>query len=357
MPRRIHALLVALATPALAVQAGSFDTGRLLKRDATWFRSPEGACVVANVLAHQTAAGSWPKNTDTSRPPAGGKPAKGTFDNGATTGELRFLARAVALAGDTRCRDAFLRGFDHVLGAQYPTGGWPQSHPPGTGYHRHITFNDDAMRRLLEFLRDAASDPGFAFLDTGRRKAAREAFDRGIDCILRCQVRVCGRLTVWCAQHDETDLTPRPARSYELASLSGSESAGLLLLLMSLDRPSPEVVRAVHAGARWFDSAKITGLRETKVDGDKRMMPDATAPPLWARFYEIDTGRPFFCDRDGVKRYALADIGPERRNGYSWYGSWGAAVLKRHAEWSRAFPIPAASAIMPGEAHPREMHP
>ena len=39
-----------------------------------------------------------------------------------------------------------------------------------------------------------------------------EAFDRGVDCILKCQIKTDGKLTAWCAQHDEIDLSPRPAR-------------------------------------------------------------------------------------------------------------------------------------------------
>ena len=78
--------------------------------------------------------------------------------------------------------------------------------------------------------------------------AAGKAFDAGIACILKCQVKVNGTLTVWCAQHDEITLEPRPARTFEPVSLSGAESAEILLLLMSLDHPGPEVIRAVEAG-------------------------------------------------------------------------------------------------------------
>ena len=80
------------------------------------------------------------------------------------------------------------------------------------------------MRRLLEFLRDVASAEEFRFVADTRRAPARQAFDRGIDCIVKCQVRANGQLTAWCAQHDEVTLEPRPARSYELVSLSGAES-------------------------------------------------------------------------------------------------------------------------------------
>ena len=33
--------------------------------------------------------------------------------------------------------------FPLLLEAQYDNGGWPQYHPRATGYHKHITFNDN----------------------------------------------------------------------------------------------------------------------------------------------------------------------------------------------------------------------
>jgi hypothetical protein len=92
-----------------------------------------------------------------------------TYDNRATTDELRFLARAFHATNDESYRDAFLRGLDYVLDGQYPNGGWPQSSPPGDGYPRHITFNDNTMVRLLEFVREVARDDRYAFVDGDRR--------------------------------------------------------------------------------------------------------------------------------------------------------------------------------------------
>jgi pectinesterase len=60
---------------------------------------------------------------------------------------------------------------------------------------------------------------------------------------------------------------------------------------------------------------------------------------IWARFYEIGTNRPFFCDRDGIKKYHLNDIGSERRNGYSWYGNWGAGVAKAYDAWKKKWAV------------------
>jgi pectate lyase len=291
--------------------------------------------VIRNVLSWQSNRGSWPKNRDTAAEPYTGdrKKLDGTFDNGATTSELRFLARAFGAGGGETCRTAFLRGLDGILEAQYPSGGWPQYHPPGRAYHRHITFNDGVMVRLLELLRDVSRDAAYGFVAPDRRKAAEASLERGIACILKCQIVVNGTPTVWCAQHDEEDYRPRPGRSYELVSLSGGESAGVLEFLMSIENPGPETIRAVRAGAAWFEAAKLTGIRQERVDGDTRIVKDPGAPPLWARFYEIGTNRPIFSGRDGVKKYELSQIESERRNGYSWYGTYGAPVAERYARW------------------------
>ncbi len=329
------AAMFAMAVAANGAQAGA-PWGKYAKKTDDWYRGPEGQRIAANVLSFQTAKGDWPKNTDTSAKPYEGDPAKikGTFDNSATVGELRFLARFFRATAKVKARDAFIKGIDHILAAQYPTGGWPQTSPPGKSYPRYITFNDNTMINLMELLRDVAGREEFQFVDEERRLAARKAFEAGVRCILKCQVRVNSALTVWCAQHDEVTLEPRPARAYELISLSGSESAEILILLMSLDQPGPEVIKAVKDGVRWFEKVKLTGLRQQIVDGNKVIVRDLDAPPLWARFYEIGTDRPFFCGRDGVKKYQIDEIEPERRNGYGWYGDWGTEVAHRFAKWS-----------------------
>ncbi len=148
---------------------------------------------------------------------------------------------------------------------------------------------------------------------------------------------------MWCAQHDEHDFRPQSARTYELAALSGSESVGIARLLMGIDDPSPEVVQAVEAAVAWFEQAKLTGLRVMEVEDDNApkgrnrvVVEDPEAPPVWARFYDIETGRPVFVDRDGVPRRSLADIGYERRNGYSWYGTWPRNLLEdNYPRWKK----------------------
>jgi PelA/Pel-15E family pectate lyase len=328
----LAALLAGDAWAAERKSAGSF-----LRQPEAWFAGGEARTAADIILTFQSDAGGWPKNIDTVSKPFEGARSElaPTFDNGATCDELRFLARVFTATRDGKYRAAFDRGLAYVLNAQYANGGWPQSYP-ARGYSRDVTFNDEAMVRLMRFVRDAVGQPGFAFLDEAQRKACQAAFDKGIGCILKCQIRVEGRPTVWCAQHDPETLAPSRARAFELASFSGGESVGVTRLLMSLEKPSPAVKAAVEGAVAWFERAKLAGIRLEQRDdplgrdGKNRVVVDEPhAPPLWARFYDLKTGRPFFCDRDGVPKATLAEIGYERRNGYDWYGTWPLDLLEK----------------------------
>jgi PelA/Pel-15E family pectate lyase len=338
----VGALLLVLTSPCAAAKNGP---GRYLNKPDAWFASDEAKRIAANILSYQADAGGWPKNLDTTAAPYRGDRTQlqPTFDNSATTDELRFLARIYRANQEPRYRAAVEKGIDYILKAQYASGGWPQFYPPPRTYHRHITFNDDAMVRLLKFLRETYTSELYAFVGSERRKAARRAFERGIDCLLKCQIKVDGKLTVWCAQHDEKDYRPRPGRTFELVSLSGAESVGVVRLLMSLDKPSPEVVQAVESAAAWFERAQLKGIRVVVETDDKSprgtnkvVVKDASAPPMWARFYEIGTNKPLFADRDGVAKYDLSAIGYERRNGYAWLGYWPRKLLQEeYPAWKK----------------------
>ena len=304
------------------------------RQSVEWFQSEEGRRIADNVLTWQTPHGDWPKNRDTASEPFDGKSADlhGTFDNSATISELRFLARAFRATNEPRYQQAFLKGLSHILEAQYPNGGWPQFYPLSKGYHRHITFNDNAMVRILELLRDVSESSDYQFLETAYRTKAEAAVNKGIDCILRTQIKQNGKPTVWCAQHDEKTLVPAWARSYEPPSLSGAESVGIVRFLMSVEEPTPEIIAAVEGSVEWFRSVVIRGVRLdnfTNAAGqdDRRIVADPDAEPLWARFYEIGSNRPIFLDRDSVVHYAFSEISQERRTGYAYYGRGAAKLL------------------------------
>jgi pectate lyase len=132
---------------------------RYLDPPDNWFRGEQAARITANILSFQSDLGGWPKNVDTTPAPYAGdrNKLKPTFNNDATTDELRFLARIYTATREERYRKAFDGGLEHILKAQCSTGGWPQFWPPPRKtYHRHITFNDDAMVRVMDLLRWAS---------------------------------------------------------------------------------------------------------------------------------------------------------------------------------------------------------
>jgi PelA/Pel-15E family pectate lyase len=333
------------AQPALATYLHELVSWRdAMHQKPSWYGSPEAFRIADNLLLYQHENGGWEKNIDMALPLgsarqkaviAGKTEAHTTIDNDATYTQMNFLARVYTAGRNVEYKNSFERGLDYLLKAQYPNGGWPQFYPSRHGYWDHITYNDDAMIGVMETLRAiAAREADYAFASDDDRSKARAAIAKGVECILKTQVVVAGKPAVWCAQHDEKTLAPAMARKYELISLSGSESVGVVRFLMGIEHPTPEVIRAVEGAVAWFNASKITGIRVERkpVPGapkgwDSVVVADPSAPPLWARFYEIETNRPIFSGRDSVKKYSMAEIEYERRNGYRWYVDRPAKLL------------------------------
>ncbi len=324
------------------------------QREATPRRSV-ALQIADNVLLYQRDTGGWPKNYDREqvlteeqrqRVIAAKSNLDSTIDNGATHKEIRILAAAYNATNEEQFKEAALRGIRFLLEAQYDNGGWPQSFPRARGYTRYITFNDNAMIGVMSLLRDISGNRKvFSFVPADIIERCQRAVERGIACILKSQIQVNGRLTVWCAQHDEVTLRPQKARSYELASLSGSESVGIVRFLMQVEDPSEEVVQSILSAVGWFQRSQLKGIKVVRVEQrtmpggfDRVVVRDPDAPPMWARFYDIDTNQPIFCSRDGVPQKSLADISHERRNGYSWLGSYAQALLTKDLPaWKQQF--------------------
>ena len=305
-----------------------------------WWATDEARAIADRVAEWQTSAGAWTKGIDYSRPAERGGPAdvwsRGTFDNEATSAELRFLARAIAASGPERAgawRAAFLRGLEYIFAAQYPNGGFPQIYPLAGSYHDAITYNDSAMVRVLVILRDvAARAPGLEFVPAAQTAEAAERLRRGVDCILENQIRAPdGRRTVWGQQHDPLTGRPCAARNFEPIAASALESTGICQFLMSLPETTPVVSSAIDDAVLWFERVALHDVEwhRATVSGNG-LLAAPGAPPLWARLYEIGTDRPIFGDRDRTIHYAVTEISSERRLGYQWYGVWPQPVVAAH---------------------------
>ena len=342
-----------------------------MREPAAWYGQAEALRIAGIVRSFQTPAGGWSKNLDmTHHARVPGEQFSqgnlsnliapfdndiprdvhwsyvGTFDNDATTTELRFLAKVIFALGagsdalDTR---AFQRGMDYIFAAQYPNGGWPQVWPLQGGYHDGITYNDGVMVNVLELLDDVAERRnGFAFVAQKTRELAAASRQRGIQCILDTQIVVNGRRTVWCQQHDPLTLQPASARNYEMPAQCGGESAGIIMFLMRLSNPEPRTIAAVHAAAAWFTKVGMLDVAY-KADPDKGRQLVATpgAGPLWARYYSLGTDIPVFGDRDKTIHDKLSEISRERRNGYRWFGEGPKRALEMYARWKETHPPPA----------------
>lgn len=322
----------------------------VFQKEGGWFSSDTAKAYAENVLLYQRDIGGWPKNTQMQKPLTEAQRANlleekaeaygCTTDNGATYMEMIYLSKMYRQIPDERYKNAFLKGLNYLLEAQYPNGGWPQFYPLKKGYYSQITYNDDSMQHIMDILRDLIHKTDRFSIQPDEATLARckKAFDKGVDIIVKTQYKQNGVLTAWCAQHDTLTLAPCQARAYELPSLSGQESAGLVLVLMSVDNPSVEVKSAINAAVAWFEKTKIMGFKEVRFKDeagkkDRRLEADANASAIWARFMELENNKPFFCGRDGVKKYSMEEIEQERRGGYGWHSDTPQKVLNNYPAW------------------------
>lgn len=367
--KKIHLLsiiiLLCVSAAAQSYNAGSDYLKLSWKKVATqmpeeWYASADAIKVAETVLFCQQDNGGWMKNKPYHLPLTKEDSSKvleersgigATIDNGATITEMIFLAKIYSAQPGEQYAKAFIKALDYLLNAQYNNGGWPQFYPLRNGksvsYASHITYNDNAIVNVLRLLRGVAqAEMLFSALPltSGIKDKVQKAYYKGIDCILKTQIKKDELLTVWCAQHDEFTLAPANARAYELASFSGFESVGIVQLLMEIKNPGKEIINAVTGAVQWLDAHKITGIKVSNMpeaDGKKNMIvsEDKNALPLLARFYDLETGQPFFCDRDGIKKATLAEIGAERRNGYSWYSDGFEVLQKKYLSWCKKWNI------------------
>jgi PelA/Pel-15E family pectate lyase len=315
--------------------------------------------IADNILLFQKNNGGWAKNYDmqailTEEQKQAVLKSKDetntTFDNGATHSQVIYLAKVYSATREEKYKEGCIKGIEFILKAQYPNGGFPQFYPDTNGYRKYITFNDGAMIGVMNVLyRAANSSPEFRFIDDSLKSKISRAYIKGLDCILKCQIEENGELTAWCQQHDNSNFAPRGARSYELASISNMESAGIVKFLMRIKNPDAKIVNSVQNAVKWFIKSKIFGLRVEIIDAPKTefqyhsadndmiAVEDSDAPPIWARFYELKTHRPLFSNRDGKPIYSLTEVERERRTGYAWYVYDPQEVLDNYPEWQSKY--------------------
>ena len=317
-------------------------------RDYERYQPSEFEGIAEQLIRFQNEDGGWPKNIDwlgkldpaELREKLVGHHWESSLDNRNTYAQIRYLSEAYELSGNERYRESALRGVHYILDNQNPSGGWRGADVDA------ITFNDDVMVGVMRLLHDiSTAKPPFVWIDADLREACKLAFDQALEVTLACQVPINGIKTAWGQQHDHVTLKPVKARSYELPAVTAMESSGVVEFLMSLEHPSQEVKNAITSAVMWFRQAAIIGygyvsvpvperdFHQTKAYFDRVFLKNENAPPVWARFYDLETGKPFICKRDGTIVEDFKDLSYERRVGYDWYGFWPEEVFKIYPEW------------------------
>ncbi|MFZ4764449.1 MAG: pectate lyase [Roseimicrobium sp.] len=332
-----------LAESCPAAGGGEFEFSS--KTAKSWFGSDEASTLADAVISFQTPTGGWSKAVDYARGPrqrgthwtsqAGDAwHYCGTLDNRATTEQLKFLARVFSLTKRDDAKLAVLRGLDWIFAAQFPNGGWPQNYPLESGYHEAVTLNDNAMTHVLDILLAVAQgkEP-FAFIGETVRQRAQASFDKGIECLAAAQVRVGGKLTVWCAQHDPLSLAPVAARKKEPPSLSGAESAEVLRFLMRSGPTTPQVQSMVEPALAWLQAHRVTGLRKTLAHGKTDYVADpASEEVYWARFYDVQSAQPLFAGaQDGIVYATFSGMAAKNKVSYDYFTTKPRDLIEKEA--------------------------
>jgi PelA/Pel-15E family pectate lyase len=241
-------------------------------------------------------------------PKSGDKPKSRRFttlDDNKTQSCLRFLMRLdrELQFKDERLHEATLYGLDHLVGAQFPNGAWPQqfdappnpadypvvkaSYPetwsrtfPKVNYIRHYTFNDGSISDDAAVMLEAAEIYG-----ESRYLAAAE---KAGDFMILAQMPE--PQPAWAQQYD-VDMHPAWARKFEPPSITGGESVDIVATLLNLYRATgrDKFLKPVPSALAYLQ---------------KSQLPEGGL----ARFYELQTNKPLYFTKKYELTYSDADL-------------------------------------------------
>ncbi len=313
--------------------------------------------IADNILLFQKENGGWAKNydmlavlTEDQRDTVKRfkQQTNTCFDNGTTWGQLKYLAFTYNLLNKNDYKIGYIKGIKYILAAQYDNGGFPQFFPDTSGYAKHITFNDGAMIGVMNILKKIVErDSIYNIIGDSLYLKVNSAYNRGVNCIIKAQIINHGKITAWCQQHHYKNLLPVQARSYEIPAISNSESAEIVEFLMSIENPDEKIKKSVESAILWFKESKLEGFQvETikaekikyqysTIDTDRILVKNENAPSIWARYYDLETYKPVFCNRDGHIVYTFEEIERERRVGYKWFVYDPKNALEKYEIWKK----------------------
>lgn len=265
-----------------------------------------------------------------------GQTPLGTIDNDATVKQLYILAECYQVTKDIQVKNAIIGGLGFLVEMQYDTGAFPQVYPRQDSsyslYENMATFNDDATVRVLTLFQKVVYNlPPFdqKVIDEELRSQVYEGYVRGIDFILKAQIRVEGQLTGWCAQHDPYTYAPVAGRPFEPQSISGQESVAIAEFLQRVWPRTPKIQSAIDGFVIWLEEVAVEDVKYYRYPVAGSHFVKTPGKLMWYRFYEIGTNKALFGDSDGSVYYTIEKISLERRNNYGYAGDWGKTLVSR----------------------------
>lgn len=179
----------------------------------------------------------------------------------------------------------------------------------------------------------------------------KEIYKKSLNLILKLQINVGDKLTIWGQYYDKNTYDPVEGNSNEPIGLCSLESAQILLYLMEFENPTKNIINSIIAGCKWFEEYKIKNwiqiFDKKKYNYDdsdlninqtllEKYKYDAFSDKMYlhARYYDFDSEEPFFLENNNV--YTLEtfnEMSVEFRNSEYLIGMWGHNLLERYEDW------------------------
>jgi PelA/Pel-15E family pectate lyase len=274
-----------------------------------------------------------------------------SFDNRNIYSQINYLMEVYEITSEAKYRQAAINAIDFTIKNQFENcGGWPHSIPFTQSYHNKITIADEVLSGNVNNMRLIANAKyPYKKLPHSVKLRAKKSLNKADECILRLQIWQNGKLTGWAGQYENDTLLPSMGRKFELPSIASQESVEIIRYLMSIENPSQAQINAINCAILWLKESAIKGQKlETfklespiefqyhKIDFDRRIVPDETAPLLWARFYDLKDNSIILANRDSIRVDSYEKIHIERRTGYNWYGNWPLKLIEiEYPKWQK----------------------
>lgn len=280
--------------------------------------------------------GGWSKNFDDriySRKWDGEEPISHTFtrdnqlptssiDNDATTSHILYLAAVYDQYGGEKYKQAIHKAMDMILHMQHEEGSWGEMYPEQT-YETSLFENRGTILQKVHYnnmsLFQKVLMNTYPFdndlFDTAYKERIQESYDKGLEFIIKSQIKQQGTLAGWAGKYDEKNYEPIWARSFEPPAIAGFDTAMILFHLLSIEEKNDDVIQAIYYGVMWM-------YENVTLDMEYRSTThpyffEVSGMKMWYTFHDLETNEGIYAF-EGEILQDIMDLPEERRHGYGW---------------------------------------